>query len=541
MNPTLKRILIIIGILVVITIGLLLILGRDYFTAEETDKVVIKLIGSPNVDLFMYEDYVEHGAVVFINDEETDYKAEMTGEVNNEVPGEYIITYKYEGAEEIRKITVIDNIPPVLTLKGSQIIRIVEGEEFVEPGFEAIDNIDGNITDKVVVSGEIGKKIGTYVLTYEVSDSAGNIASQEREVHVVKRLTVRHVPNEPREPIREIESNNEITSIRYINNGIRVRGVNSETVESVSVVTQTGVVVNTVSAVSTGNSYRADIPLNTLVNGDYFLYINMGERRERVINRLDETLRVRRAKKGNNLVSFSYANNHVRINVSPHQYIYDILIDVGHGGTDPGAINSTHREAELNLIVSQYEARRFREHGLRVRLNRNGTEHEMRMGPVEWVSLRRVAYGMGYHGVTSRIVYSNHHNSTADSRRNGPEIIVPASLSSSQLAPELRIINQWMSMTLNLSSGLRFYSRDFDTGTFHSKLNNQVYTFRNWYAITRIPYELFNVNLMTFEPIFMSNAANFRWYWIEENWIHMSEVKIRAYVEHLGLTYVPPN
>ena len=541
MNLSLKKILIIAAILSVLTVTLVLVLVKEKTITEEKQDIVIKLIGTPNVDLFMYEDYVEFGAKVFIDGEETDYEVEISGAVDNEVPGKYRIIYKYKSIEEVRTITVIDNIPPVITLKGSLSIRIADGDIFVEPGFSAIDNIDGDITDKVVVSGEVGKGVGTYILTYEVSDNAGNIAYAEREITVVRRLAVRHVPSEPRQPVREIQSNNEITSIIYINNGIRVSGVHSQEVDSLSVVNQMGVPVNTVNTVRSGNSYRADIPLNTLANGDYFLYINMGETRERAANRLDETLRVRRAKKGNNTVSFNYSNNNVRISVVPHQYIYDILIDVGHGGTEPGAVNSTHRESELNLIVSQYEARRFREHGLRVRLNRNGNEHEMRMGPSEWVNLRRVAYGMGYHGVTARIVYSNHHNSTADSRRNGPEVIVAASLTAGQLSSELRIINQWMAMTPNLTTGLRFYTRNYETGTFHTKFNNQVYSFRNWYAITRIPYELFNVHLTTFEPAFMSNPANFRWYWIEENWIHMSEFKIRTYVEQLGITYVPPN
>jgi len=52
---------------------------------------------------------------------------------------------------------------------------------------------------------------------------------------------------------------------------------------------------------------------------------------------------------------------------------------------------------------------------------------------------------------------------------------------------------------------------------------------------------LFNVKAVIFEPAYMSNSANFRWYWLEENWIQMSEMKIRTYVEQLGLKYIEPS
>ena len=42
--------------------------------------------------------------------------------------------------------------PPVITLEPPDTMELDVGEAFIEPGYTAIDNIDGNITDKVVVN-----------------------------------------------------------------------------------------------------------------------------------------------------------------------------------------------------------------------------------------------------------------------------------------------------------------------------------------------------------------------------------------------------
>ncbi len=79
-----------------------------------------------------------------------------------------------------------DSTPPVIALSGSSTIEIVLHSDYTEPGYTATDDKDGTITNRVVVTGSVDKdKIGTYTITYSVSDDAGNLAQVTRTVDVV--------------------------------------------------------------------------------------------------------------------------------------------------------------------------------------------------------------------------------------------------------------------------------------------------------------------------------------------------------------------
>ncbi len=79
----------------------------------------------------------------------------------------------------------VDMVAPVLTLKGDDPLMLSLGVRFEDPGATAIDNFDGDISDHILVSGEVNtSKAGTYKLTYSVADSAGNKASITRDVIV---------------------------------------------------------------------------------------------------------------------------------------------------------------------------------------------------------------------------------------------------------------------------------------------------------------------------------------------------------------------
>lgn len=79
-----------------------------------------------------------------------------------------------------------DTTPPAIVLKGSTTIMLTVGQLYLDPGFTASDNIDGNISSKVAVNDSAvnTSKAGTYMVTYSVSDSAGNKAIATRTVTV---------------------------------------------------------------------------------------------------------------------------------------------------------------------------------------------------------------------------------------------------------------------------------------------------------------------------------------------------------------------
>lgn len=88
-----------------------------------------------------------------------------------------------------RQIIYNDPEPPVLKLNGGSVV-LLTGATYKEPGYTATDNCDGDITDKVTVSGGVDTfKPGQYTRTYTVRDTFGNEVSLTRTVIVRARTT----------------------------------------------------------------------------------------------------------------------------------------------------------------------------------------------------------------------------------------------------------------------------------------------------------------------------------------------------------------
>ena len=87
-------------------------------------------------------------------------------------------------------VTVVDQTPPILSLIGSQSVTIDYGSLYIEEGAVALDNVDGNISGSVVISGSVDtNNIGVYTLTYGVSDTAGNVATPVVRSIIVQDVT----------------------------------------------------------------------------------------------------------------------------------------------------------------------------------------------------------------------------------------------------------------------------------------------------------------------------------------------------------------
>ena len=78
-------------------------------------------------------------------------------------------------------------------------------------------------------------------------------------------------------------------------------------------------------------------------------------------------------------------------------------------------------------------------------------------------------------------------------------------------------------------------------GNSLDKVAGKVYDYIDYYAMIRIPMELFNVKTVIYEPIYMSNINDFNWYWTNKKWIDVTEMKIEEYVNYLGKTYNSDN
>lgn len=84
-------------------------------------------------------------------------------------------------------ITVPDTTKPIITLIGDSEVTVEVSDIYNDAGAIASDDYDGNITDEIVVVNNVNASlVGTYTVTYDVSDTAGNSAVQViRTVNVV--------------------------------------------------------------------------------------------------------------------------------------------------------------------------------------------------------------------------------------------------------------------------------------------------------------------------------------------------------------------
>ena len=94
-----------------------------------------------------------------------------------------------------------------------------------------------------------------------------------------------------------------------------------------------------------------------------------------------------------------------------------IVVDPGHGGTDPGAVANGVKEKDLTLMISKYMYERLNELGIPVYITRDS---DITLSPSERVSRILNAFGNN----ENVIVISNHINSNATpNSAEGAEVI----------------------------------------------------------------------------------------------------------------------
>ena len=111
-------------------------------------------------------------------------------------------SYNYGETEDytVNLVTgAADTTAPVITLNGSSTMNLNVGDSFTDPGATASDNVDGNLTSNIVVTGSVDTATeGTYTLNYNVSDAAGNAATQvSRTVNVNAAVGDTEAPTVP--------------------------------------------------------------------------------------------------------------------------------------------------------------------------------------------------------------------------------------------------------------------------------------------------------------------------------------------------------
>ncbi len=156
-------------------------------TITDKEKPKITLNGNQNITICPNANYTEDGYTAIDN-----YDGDITDKVqvkneNNKVT--YQVTDSSGNTAKItRTITKEDKTKPSITLKGNQNQTIYLGTSWQEPGYTASDNCEGDITNKVVVTGSVNiKKTGSYKITYTVKDNIGNSFETYRIIKVINK------------------------------------------------------------------------------------------------------------------------------------------------------------------------------------------------------------------------------------------------------------------------------------------------------------------------------------------------------------------
>ena len=155
---------------------------------------VITLVQGNNIARDKGADFAEPGfSAVDECDGDITSQVSVSGTVDGHTYGTYVLTYTVTDssgnvAEVKRTVQIADLTKPVISLAGEVTSYIQVGSTYTEPGFSASDNIDGDITSKVAVSGGVDtSKMGINTITYSVSDAFGNTTTVTRKVYVYRQ------------------------------------------------------------------------------------------------------------------------------------------------------------------------------------------------------------------------------------------------------------------------------------------------------------------------------------------------------------------
>ncbi len=161
--------------------------GTAYRQVEvvDTQAPVITLTTNPEKFTLPGDTYEEEGYQA-VDNRDGDLTEQVKRKANKEKVTYTVADLSGNVAEVERLIVYNDPVPPMIALNGSEYITLLTGQTYQEPGYVAADNLDGNLTGKVKISGKVNtEEAGTYTLKYSVTDSYGNTESVSRVITVI--------------------------------------------------------------------------------------------------------------------------------------------------------------------------------------------------------------------------------------------------------------------------------------------------------------------------------------------------------------------
>lgn len=179
-----KNLFKIIGII----IGALLLIAIIVLIIAFGGKYRLVLYGSRKITIYEGTTYNEPGYEAYDRQKNNlNEEVVVNSNLDSSKIGTYTITYSLYNKTKKRTIKVVAR-PEVITiihLNGDKNMYLNVGSQYVEPGYSAIDSIDGDLTKKVTTSGSVNTaRSGTYRIVYSVVNSSGVTTAETRTIIV---------------------------------------------------------------------------------------------------------------------------------------------------------------------------------------------------------------------------------------------------------------------------------------------------------------------------------------------------------------------
>ena len=180
---SLKTPLIIVGAIILFIILVVIVA----LLMNRKPKYYLSLIGDSEISIYQGSTYYELGYKAHDNHKkDLSSEVEVKNNIDSGTIGTYMVIYTLYDQTAKRVVNVIE-APEKATyihLYGGKEVIVSVGEEFVDE-YEAIDAIDGDITQQVTKNGTVDtSKEGTYTVVYSVTNSQGVTTTEARTVTV---------------------------------------------------------------------------------------------------------------------------------------------------------------------------------------------------------------------------------------------------------------------------------------------------------------------------------------------------------------------
>ena len=156
-------------------LGILLIIFAGFYFFSPT----LKLEGADKIIVEFDKKFNDPGYKATYLGKDITNKVYIDSNIDFSKTGTYVIKYMVRKNRIVitktREVSVVDSKSPEISLVGEEKQIICPNKEYTEEGYTAIDNYDGDLTNKVKVDKKDNK------IVYEVEDSSGNKVTVQRE------------------------------------------------------------------------------------------------------------------------------------------------------------------------------------------------------------------------------------------------------------------------------------------------------------------------------------------------------------------------